>query len=123
MLKEIVAYVNFLFPAAKSQFYDDNFIKACLVYQFLYAKYFSRVIDLNSIINKLSADSHSIRTKSRVLTNHLIFNLGFKAFWNRFKLGRGSVYVFDSRFQENEVIGYLTGILYWVFHWGGCLIL
>ena len=118
MLKEIVAYVNFLFPAAKSQFYDDNFIKACLVYQFLYAKYFSRVIDLNSVINKLSADSHSIRTKSRVLTNHLIFNLGFKAFWNRFKLGRGSVYVFDSGFQENEVIGYLTGILYWVFHGG-----
>ena len=34
MLKEIVAYVNFLFPTAKSQFYDDNFIKACLVYQF-----------------------------------------------------------------------------------------
>ena len=118
MLKEIVAYVNFRFPAAKSQFYDDNFIKACLVYQFLYAKYFSRVIDLNSIINKLSADSHSIRTKSRVLTNHLIFNLGFKAFWSHFKLGRGCVYVFDSGFQENEVIGYLTGILYWVFHSG-----
>ena len=53
-----------------------------------------------------------------VLTNHMIFNLGFKAFWNHFKLGRGSVYVFDSRFQENEVIGYLTGILYWIFHTG-----
>ena len=118
MLKEIVAYVNFLFPTAKSQFYDDNFIKACLVYQFLYAKYFNRVIDLNTIINKLSADSHSIRTKSRVLTNHIIFNLGFKAFWSHFKLGRGCVYVFDSGFQENEVIGYLTGILYWVFHGG-----
>ena len=118
MLKEIVAYVNFRFPAAKTQFYNDNFIKACLVYEYLYAKYFNQVMDLNRIINKLSADRHSISTKSKVLANHLIFNLGFKAFWSHFKLGRGCVYVFDSGFQENEVIGYLTGILYWLFHSG-----
>ena len=118
MLKEIVAYVNFRFPAAKTQLYNDNLIKACLVYEYLYAKYFNQVMDLNRIINKLSADRHTIRTKSGILANHMIFNLGFRSFWNQYKFGRGSVYVFDSRFQENEVIGYLTGILYWVFHSG-----
>ena len=40
MLKEIVAYVNFRFPAVKTQFYYDNFIKACLVYEFLIRKIF-----------------------------------------------------------------------------------
>ena len=118
MLKEIVAYVNFRFPAVKSQFYNDNFIKACLVHEYLYAKYFSQVMDLNRIINKLSADRHTIRTKSGILANHMIFNLGFRSFWNQYKLGRGSVYICDNRFQENEVLGYLTGILYWLFHSG-----
>ena len=41
MIKSIVTYVNFYFPTYKTQFYSDNFIKACLVYQFLYAKYFT----------------------------------------------------------------------------------
>ena len=40
MIKSIVEYVNFYFPTYKTQFYSNNFIKACLVYQFLYAKYF-----------------------------------------------------------------------------------
>ena len=118
MLKEIVAYVNYCFPTAKTQFYCDNFIKACLVYQFLYAKYFSQTMDLDKIIYKLSNYRHTIKTKSEILTNHLIFNLAFRAFWNHYKIGRGSVYVFDSFIKENEVIGYLTGILYWVFHSG-----
>ena len=118
MLNEIVAYVKFRFPAVKTQFYNDNFIKACLVYEYLYAKYFNQVMDLNRIIYNLSHYRHTIRTKSGILANHMIFNLGFRSFWNQYKLGRGSVYVFDSRFQENEVIGYLTGILYWVFHSG-----
>ena len=43
MLNTIVAYVNFYFPTYKTQFYPDNFIKACLVYQFLYAKYFTKI--------------------------------------------------------------------------------
>ena len=118
MLKEIVAYVNFRFPAAKTQFYCDNFIKACLVYEFLYAKYFNQTMQLDKIIYKLSSDRNSIRPKSEILTNHLIFNLAFRAFCNHYKIGRGSVYVFDSRIKENEVIGYLTGILYWIIHSG-----
>ena len=46
MIKSIVAYVNFYFPTYKTQFYCDNFIKACLVYQFLYAKYFGIQIQI-----------------------------------------------------------------------------
>ena len=34
MLDRIVAYVNYYFPQNKKEFYDDNFIKACLVTSF-----------------------------------------------------------------------------------------
>ena len=42
MMKSIIAYVNFYFPTYKTQSYSDNFIKACLVYKFLYAKNFTQ---------------------------------------------------------------------------------
>ena len=45
MISTIVEYVNLYFPTYKTQFYPDNFIKACLVYQFLYAKYFTQKLD------------------------------------------------------------------------------
>ena len=72
MTNTIVAYVNFYFPTYKTQFYPDNFIKACLVYQFLYAKYFTQKLDINQIIYKLSDASHSCRSNSPTLANHLI---------------------------------------------------
>ena len=50
MIKSIVAYVNYHFPSNKTQFYPNNFIKACLVYQFLYAKYFTQKLDIDQII-------------------------------------------------------------------------
>ena len=118
MISTIVEYVNYYFPTYKTQFYCDNFIKACLVYQFLYANYFSQKMDINQIIYKLSGDRHSLRSNSPTLTNHLIFNLAFKAFWKHYKIGRGCVYAFNSPFKESEVLGYLTGIVYWIFHRG-----
>ena len=118
MIKSIVAYVNYYFPSYKTQFYCDNFIKACLVYQFLYAKYFTQKIDINQIIYRLSDARHSLRSNSPTLTNHLIFNLAFKALWKHYKIGRGCVYAFNSPFKESEVLGYLTGIIYWCFHKG-----
>ena len=72
MLDRIVAYVNYYFPQNKTEFYDDNFIKACLA---------------------------------------------FREFWKHYHKGRGCVYVFNSPFK-NEVLGYLTGIVYWFFHRG-----
>ena len=118
MISTIVAYVNFYFPTYKTQFYHDNFIKACLVYQFLYAKYFTQKLDINQIIYRLSDARHSLRSNSPTLANHLIFNLAFKAFWKDYRIGRGCVYAFNSPFKESEVLGYLTGIIYWIFHRG-----
>ena len=118
MIKSIVAYVNFYFPSYKTQFYCDNFIKACLVYQFLYAKYFTQKLDINQIIYRLSDARHSLKSNSPTLANHLIFNLAFKAFWKDYRIGRGCVYAFNSPFKESEVLGYLTGIIYWIFHKG-----
>ena len=50
MISTIVEYVNLYFPTYKTQFYPDNFIKTCLVYQFLYAKYFTQKLDIDQII-------------------------------------------------------------------------
>jgi len=118
MIKTIVAYVNFVFPTYKTQFYPDNFIKACLVYQFLYSMYFAQKLDINQIIYRLSDYRHTCNSNSPTLTNHLIFSLAFKAFWKYYRIGRGSVYFADTPFKEFEVLGYLTGIIYWCFHRG-----
>ena len=118
MIKTIVEYVNSYFPSYKSQYYTDNFIKTCLVYQFLYAKYFKQKLDLNQIIYRLLDSRHSCKSNSSILANHLIFNLAFREFWKHYKLGRGCVYVINSPFKESEVLGYLTGISYWCFHRG-----
>ena len=124
MIKSIVAYVNFYFPTYKTQsrhcgrFYPDNFIKACLVYQFLYAKYFTQKLDINQIICRLSDYRHTLRSNSPTLANHLIFNLAFRAFWKQYRMGRGCVYTLNTPFKECEVLGYLTGITYWFFHKG-----
>ena len=116
MIRSIIYYVNFYFPEFKTELYPDNFIKACLVYQSLYIKYFSYDLDLNQIISRLSDYKHSCSSNSSILTNHLIFSLAFRQFWKHYKLGRGCVYVANTPFKESEVLGYLTGIIYWFFH-------
>ena len=118
MIKSIVTYVNFYFPTYKTQFYSDNFIKACLVYQFLYAKYFTQKLDKDQIIYRLTEARHYLNSNSNIITNHLIFNLAFKAVWKHYRIGRGCVYNFNTPFKECEVLGYLTGIIYWCFHRG-----
>ena len=118
MIKSIVAYVNFYFPTYKTQFYPDNFMKACLVYQFLYSKYFTQKLDINQIIYRLTEARHYLNSDSNIITNHLIFSLAFKAFWKHYRIGRGCVYTINTQFKECEVLGYLTGIIYWCFHKG-----
>ena len=99
MIKTIIAYVNFYFPTYKTQFYPDNFIKACLVYQFLYAKYFTQKLDIDQIIYRLTDARHSLRSNSAVLANHLIFSLAFHAFWKQYRIGRGCVYTLNTPFK------------------------
>ena len=118
MIKSIITYVNFYFPTYKTQFYPDNFIEACLVYQFLYAKYFTQKLDIDQIVYRLTEARNYLRSDSNIITNHLIFNLAFKAFWKQYRIGRGCVYTFNTPFKKCEVIGYLTGIIYWCFHRG-----
>ena len=118
MIKTIVAYVNYYFPSHKPQFYHDNFIKACLVYQFLYDKYFKQKLNINHIIYCLSDWRHNCRSNSPTLANHLIFSLAFREFWKKYRVGRECVYVANTPFKESEVLGYLTGIVYWCFHRG-----
>lgn len=48
MIQHIIAYVNFYYPG-----YNDDknecFIKSCLIYRYLYEKYFRKNIDLELI--------------------------------------------------------------------------
>ena len=118
MIFLIVQYVKFYFPSYKSLSYDNNFIKACLVYQFLYIKYFNQRLDINQIIYRLSDSRHNCRSNSPTLANHLIFTLAFREFWKQYRIGRGCVYAIDTPFKEFEVLGFLTGFIYWFFHRG-----
>ena len=115
MIKTIVHYVNFYYPTIKNLNYSKDIIKTALIYRFLYESTFKKHITLETIIYKI--ENISIRSNNRVLNNHLMFYRAFKSFYNHYKLGRGCVYVFDSPIRS-EVLGYLTGILYWIFHKG-----
>ena len=86
MIKSIVTYVNLYFPTYKTQFYPDNLIKACLVYQFLYVKYFTQKLDMDQIIYRLTEARNYLNSDSNIITNHLIFNLAFKLFGNIIEL-------------------------------------
>ena len=73
---------------------------------------------MQSIIYRLTEARHYLNSNSSILTNHLIFSLAFKAFWKHYRIGRGYVYAVNTPFKECEVLGYLTGIIYWCFHRG-----
>ena len=67
---------------------------------------------------KLTEARNNCKSNSAILSNHLIISLAFRAFWKQYRIGRGCVYVADTSFKEFEVLGYLTGIVYWCFHRG-----
>ena len=115
MIRTIVNYVKFYYPTIKNINYSEDIIKTALIYRFLYEHYVKDYIPLETIIYKL--DYLPIKTDSRVIRNHLIFLRAFKSFRKHYKAGRGCVYLFDSSIKS-EVFGYLTGILYWIFHKG-----
>ena len=115
MINTIVHYVNFYYPQYKDLPYSENLIKTSLIYRFLYESIFKKFIDIETIIYKL--ENRSIKSSNPVLNNHLMFYRAFKSFHKHYKLGRGCVYVFDSPINS-EVLGYLTGIFYWIFHKG-----
>ena len=118
MIKTIINYVNFYYgriasPQNPPANYSEDIIKTALVYRFLYEHYVKDYIPLESIIYKL--DYLPIKSDSSIIRNHLIFHRAFKSFRKHYKAGRGCVYLFDSPIKS-EVLGCLTGILYWIFH-------
>ena len=115
MINTIVNYVNFYYPTIKNIRYSEDIIKTALIYRFLYESTFKKYIPLENIIYILN--NIPIKSNNRILNNHLIFYKAFKSFYDRYKLGRGCVYVFDCPIRS-EVLGYLTGICYWIFHKG-----
>ena len=115
MIKTIVEYVKFYYPYVQSLNYSEDIIKMALVYRFLYEHYVKDFIPLETIIYKL--DYSSIKSNSTIIKNHLMFHRAFKSFRKNYKAGRGCVYLFDFPIKS-EVLGYLTGIFYWIFHKG-----
>ena len=115
MIKTIVHYVNFYYPTLKNPNYSEYEIKSALIYRFLYETTFKKNISLEKIIYEIQGPP--VNTESKILRNHLIFYKAFKSFYKLYKRGRGCVYIFDSPIKS-EVLGYLTGILYWIFHKG-----
>ena len=113
MIKTIVNYVNFYYPTIKNIKHTEDIIKTALIYRFLYEHYVKDYISLETIIYRL--DLQPINSNSSIIKNHLIFHRAFKSFYKHYKAGRGCVYVFDC-LVKSEVLGYLTGILYWIFH-------
>ena len=117
MIKTIVNYVNFYYgkmSPPKTPLQEDE-VKTALVYRFLYEHYVRDYISLETILHRLPPFNDP--PASRILQNHLIFYRAFKYFRKHYKAGRGCVYLFDSPIKS-EVLGYLTGIIYWIFHKG-----
>lgn len=100
------------------QFYKDDFIKSCLVYKYLYERYFSQNIEIDNVIFCIISEQNNFKTDSVILNNHPIFSHAFRKFYERYKKGRGEVYVADTYLQEYKTIGFLTDIVYWFFHRG-----
>ena len=115
MINTIVHYVNFYYPYYKHLPYSENLIKTTLIYRYLYEIYFKKTMDIETIIYKL--ENRSIKSSNPVSNNHLMFYRAYKSFYKHYKIGRGCVYTFDSPINS-EVLGYLTGITYWIFHKG-----
>ena len=115
MINTIVNCVNFYYPFYKHLLYPENLIKTSLIYRYLYEKYIKENIELERIFYRI--EDRSIKSNNPVLNNHLMFYRAFKSFHKHYNLGRGCVYAFDSPINS-EVLGYLTGISYWIFHKG-----
>lgn len=114
MIDSILKYVKYYYPKiSKNLPYSEDIIKSALIFKYLYETYLKDTIPLETIIYYLN--TLPIKSESRVIRNHLIFHRAFKTFRKKYKVGRGCVYVFDCPIKS-EVLGFLTGIIYWVFN-------
>lgn len=122
IIPTVVSYVNIHFPHFKSEEYSDDFLKCCLVYRYLYGKYFLKNIEINKIIYRLNNGLINLlfQTNSNVLKNHLVFSYAFSEFYDYYKKGRSEIYVTNSFLQNSSLIGFLMVIVCWFFNKGVC---
>ena len=122
MLNNIIAYVNFHFPNFKTREYNDCFIKPGLVYRYLHEKYLKKTLDMNLTVYRWNAGLVDLlfQTNSNILKNHLFFSYAFSEFYDRYKTGRGRVYVANKILKKSSIIGFITGVIYCFFHKGFC---
>lgn len=113
MIDSIIEYVKYYYKIQNHLPYSKDIIKSALIFRYLYESYLKDTIPLESAIYYLN--TLPIKSESRVIRNHLIFHRAFKTFRKKYKVGRGCVYVFDCPIKS-EVLGFLTGIIYWVFN-------
>lgn len=122
MIKTIVNYVNFHYSKIHPVDYSEEAYKTALIYQFLYEHYIERYSStpkspdfFKTVLYNLHYPD--IKTNNSIIRNHLMFHRAFKSFREVYKVGRGCVYLFDSPIKS-EVLGFLTGIIYWCFNRG-----
>ena len=113
MLQNIVAYVNHYFPRYKRDDINPNFVRFCLVYQFLLAHYLNKNATLDYIMLIFDDYKNAFPPGGSIAAVHQIFSWAFNEIWNKYKKGRGKVYVFDSPFKQCSFLGNLTGLIYW----------
>ena len=114
MLDSIINYIQYYYPKISKHLpYSKDIIKSALIFRYLYESYLQDTIPLETAIYYLN--TLPIKSESRVIRNHLIFHRAFKTFRKKYKVGRGCVYLFDCPIKS-EVLGFLTGIIYWVFN-------
>ena len=120
MLQQIISYVNFHFPQYFPKDWNDSFIKSRLVYRYLHEKYFKKIMNMNPIMFRLNDGLVDLlfQSRSNVLKNHLIFSYAFSELYDRYKKGRGRVYVANTKLKKSSIIGFFTGIIYCFFHKG-----
>ena len=130
MIKTIINYVNYHYEKSRKELKDfpllsndddinECFIKTSLIYKYLYELYFRKNITLFKVMYVLNYGVFTLTfgSNSTVLKNHLIFHYAFTKFKKRYKVGRGSLYLIDSRINSSFV-GFIMGIVYWFFHKG-----
>ena len=113
MLQNIVAYVNHYFAHYKRDDINPNFVRFCLVYQFLLAHYLNKNTTFDYIMLIFDDYKNAFPPGGSIAAVHQIFSWAFNEIWNKYGKGRGKVYVFDSPFKQCSFLGNLTGLIYW----------
>ena len=126
MIKTIIDYVNYhyqfcenidSFLLTNNLDTNESYIKSCLIYKYLYEIYLRKNITLREVMSMMDNTEFYFISNSSVLKNHLIFHYAFKIFYKKYKKGRFNIYIFETRIKSS-IVGFLTRILYWLFHKG-----